>query len=59
MKFFIKNLSKKDASIKYLMKRIFSNAKFSKYLGISESTISYYMNRPYAKEIKKSISKNY
>ena len=54
VKSFIKKLSKKGAAIKYQMDRGLSNAQISKSLGIPESTVRYYRNRPEVKEIKRS-----
>ena len=54
VKEFIKNLSKKGATIKYQMERGLSNAQISRSLGIQESTIRYYRKRPDIKEIKRA-----
>ena len=54
VKSFIKKLSKKGAAIKYQMDRGLSNAQISKSLGIPESTVRYYRNRPEVKQIKRS-----
>ena len=54
VKVFIRNLSKKGAAIKYQMERGLSNAQISKSLGIPESTVRYYRNRPDIKEIKRA-----
>ena len=54
VKVFIRNLSKKGAAIKYQMERGLSNAQISKSLGIPESTVRYYRNRPDIKEMKRA-----
>ena len=54
VKTFIKNLSKKGATIKYQMERGLSNTKISKSLGMPESTVRYYQKRPNVKEIKRT-----
>ena len=54
MKYFIKKLSKKGAAIKYQTDRGLSNTQISKSLGIPESSVRYYRNRPEVKQIKRS-----
>ena len=53
-KIFFKKLSKKGSAIKYQMDRGLSNAQISKSLGIPESTVRYYRNRPDIKQIKRA-----
>ena len=53
-KIFFKRLSKKGSAIKYQMDRGLTNAQISKSLGIPESTVRYYRNRPDVKQIKRA-----
>ena len=51
---YFKKLTHKGEAIKYQMERGLSNAQISRTLGISESTIRYYRQRPSNLEVKKS-----
>ena len=54
VKKFFKKLTHKGEAIKYQMERGLSNAQISRTLGIPESTIRYYRQRPSNLEVKKS-----
>ena len=51
---YFKKLTHKGEAIKYQMERGLSNAQISRTLGIPESTIRYYRQRPSNLEVKKS-----